>query len=66
MCRWPERPAQGEFRERSIIERKHLILLGFFPPCLDHAGKTYWVLITQIVAFGGVVDQVVELPADVI
>ena len=58
--------AGEEQLDGPVVEGQHPVLLGFRPPQLDHLGHLLGHLRSQVVAFGSVLGQVVQLPVIVL
>jgi hypothetical protein len=52
----------GKARPKAIVERQHLMLLGFAPPCLDHCGKPLRLLRREIVYLREIAIEVEQFP----
>ncbi len=52
----------AEQLDHAVVEGQHAVGLGLLPPPLDERGQPLGLLGGQVVALGGVVGEVVELP----
>ena len=60
----PRRPER--LRGRAVVQRQHAVHLRLLPPQLDHRLQTLRMLLGEVVGFGKILVEVIELPLVVI